>query len=378
MTKGKQSELQNTRLSSYQGDEIDLPDLPELFRALWQGKLTILLCTLFFAVFAVIYVLNAQQWWTAKALITLPKVADVVTFSQAVKRYQPAFDVYQTNEKSNALKGQMLSSGELDALIEQEAIFDRFVLAFNASDNKRSFLKQAPAYKEVLEQLGVDVNDSHAYRVAINGWLRKLRAVVDNKKRPELITLSAQSITDSSSLELLNDYTSFINKKVTEGLMEDLRSTLRIKNNELSQQLESLNELAAQQLELEIAKAEQALIIASAANIRKPVQNLNKEELFAIDLGADAISEKVNVLKSLEDLSILDPNISQISSKLTVLKREFPKIENISVFSYLESAELPLNRDVPKRTLIVVTGCLLGFILGVAVVLVRYVLNKDV
>ncbi len=48
-------------------DEIDLV---ELVKTLWQGKVTIAICTIVFTVCAVIYALTAQQWWTSKAVIT--------------------------------------------------------------------------------------------------------------------------------------------------------------------------------------------------------------------------------------------------------------------------------------------------------------------
>lgn len=367
MTTVKQPEVSLSTSYPQHDEEIDLR---ELFKTLWQGKLTIITCTMMFAIAAVVYALNAQQWWTAKAVITKPKVADVVTFSQVVKRYQPAFDIYQPN-------GQVLSGIELDSLTGQDEIFERFIEAFNANNNKREFLVQSQVFTEALRVVNVNVEDSRVYRLALNEWLGKLKAAANDKNNPQFITLSAESITDQNSFELLNDYITYINEKVTEDLMEDFRSMLQIKNNELSQQLESRKQLVAQQLKLEIAKAEKALRIANAAQIRKPVENLNKEEIFAIDLGADAIREKVNVLKSLDDLSILDLNIGKISNKLNVLQRELPQIENLTVFSYLEAPELPLNRDKPKRGLIVVLGTLVGFLLGLVIVLARFALRNE-
>ncbi|MEZ8144265.1 hypothetical protein A1OK_22030 [Enterovibrio norvegicus FF-454] len=373
MTSGKQSELQYTRPNSHQEDDIDLRIL---FKVLLQGKSTIVACTLLFVATAAVYAINAQEWWTTKAVITTPRVADVVTFSQAVKRYQPAFDYNQFNAENNSFSDLVQPGLELDVLINERTIFERFLQAFNASKNKREFLNQSPVFVSALELLDIN-DDTRAYSLAVNDWLGKLIANRNDKTNNELITLSAQSVTDLSSLTLLNNYIAFINKKVTAGLIDDLRSTLQIKKNELFQQLESRELLVAQQLKLEIAKAERALKIANAAQIRRPVQNLNKEEIFAIDIGADAISEKVNVLKSLDDLSILDPNLGQIRNKLAILQRELPQIENLTLFSYLESAELPLNRDKPKRALIVVLGALLGGMFGIAIVMVRYVFRKD-
>lgn len=368
MTAVKQPNVKNHASYPHRNDDIDFR---QLFKVLWQGKLVIIVCTIAFAIVATIYVINAQQWWTAKAVITAPRLADVVTFNQAVKSYQPAFDINQPN-------GQVLTGKELDDLIEQEKIFERFIEAFNASKNKREYLSQSPLVSEVFNTMGINADDSRAYRLALNEWLEKTNAIANEKKNPQFFTLSAESITGQSSFDLLNDYIAFINQKVTEDLMEDLRSTLSIKSNELSQQLKSRRDLVAQQLKLEIAKAEKALKIASAAQVRKPVENLNKEEIFAIDLGADAINEKVNVLKSLDDLSILDPNISQISNNLNILHRELPKIKTLTLFSYLEAPEVPLNSNKPRRKLIVVLGTLLGGMLGVALVFVSHAFKNEI
>ncbi|MCC4797859.1 hypothetical protein BCT30_04690 [Enterovibrio norvegicus] len=341
-------------------DEIDLR---KLFKILWQGKLTIIAFTIFFGGAGVIYALNAQQWWTAKAVITTPKVTDLVTFSQTVKRYQPAFDIYQPN-------GQVLSGEELDELTGQEEIFERFVEAFNANNNKREFFEQSDTFAELLNGFEIQLDDRVSYRLALQDWLGRMTANMSDKKNPNLITLVAESVTAETSLALLNEYIFFVNAKVTDELMHDLKSTLQIKSNELTQQLESRRDLVAQQLRIEVAKAELAYRIANAAEIRKPVQNLNKKEVFAIDLGADALGEKVKVLKTLEDLSILDPNIAQLSNKLGALNRGLPKVDNLTLFTYLEEGELPLSRDKPKRKWIVVLGILLGGMFGVAAVLV--------
>ncbi|WP_233355890.1 Wzz/FepE/Etk N-terminal domain-containing protein, partial [Vibrio cholerae] len=73
-------------------DEIDLK---ELFSALWQEKWLIIIITLLFSVAAIGYALTAQEWWSAKATVSQPQLQSIASYQQAVKRYQPLFDVYQ-------------------------------------------------------------------------------------------------------------------------------------------------------------------------------------------------------------------------------------------------------------------------------------------
>lgn len=361
VTKEKQTDQNTERSPSFLKDEIDLR---ELFKVFWKDRSIVVVCSLIFAIASSIYAFNAQQWWSTTALVTKPKVVDLLNFSQAVKRYQPAFDVYQPN-------GVVLVGKELNKLSEQDKIFERFIEAFNASDNKREYLEQSDVFEEILKSLEVSESDTRSYRVILNEWFKRFNASAD-KTNPDFTKLSAQSITDQSSFDLLNGYIAFTNQKVTAGLMEDLRSILQVKRHELSQQLESRKQLAAQKLKLEIAKAEKALKIASAAQIMKPVENLNQEEMFPINMGADAIQEKVNVLKDLDDISILEPELEQFKNQIEVLQLELPKIENLKAFSFLKTAELPFSRDEPKRSFIVIVGTLLGLLLGGVIVLFRF------
>ncbi|MEZ8079757.1 LPS O-antigen chain length determinant protein WzzB [Enterovibrio norvegicus] len=381
MTSRTKPELKNKIPNISQDDAIDLRGLVKAF---WKGKFTIITCTFLFSLASVFYALYVQQWWTAKAVITTPKVAEVAIFSQTVKRYQPAFDTKESNSASQLIMAfqsyqseETENSGlELDNLIERESLFNRFVQTFNATNNKRKFLKQSNVFSQWLLAKDIHVEESHEYRIALNEWLKKINAIVEDEKKENVVTLSAESFTKESSLHLINNYIEFTNEKVTTDLIQDLRSILKIKNHELSQRLESRKELIARKLKSEIAKTERALQISNAAQLRKPIENLNKKEIFSIDLGADAISEKLNVLKSLEDLSILDSNIEEIKNRLNLLQREVPKIESFKVFSYLGIAELPLNRDKPKRAVIVMLGTLIGCMLGMIIVLFRLALRK--
>ncbi|MCZ8487826.1 hypothetical protein O9992_10445 [Vibrio lentus] len=50
---------------------------------------------------------------------------------------------------------------------------------------------------------------------------------------------------------------------------------------------------------------------------------------------------------------------------------------DFQTFRYLENIEQPITRDKPKRALIVVLGFVLGGMLGVAIVLIRFAFRKE-
>ncbi|MBF4242553.1 LPS chain length-determining protein, partial [Vibrio anguillarum] len=128
--------------------------------------------------------------------------------------------------------------------------------------------------------------------------------------------LSFQSIDKASSLVLLNAYIDFINQQLNQQLTNDLTSKLTVKHNQLSQQYSSLQQQTQLRLQVELARVQNALAIAKAANINEPVQNLNEEKLFAISIGSKALQAKVDALKSITNLSVFEPRLALLQAQV--------------------------------------------------------------
>ncbi|WP_407331008.1 Wzz/FepE/Etk N-terminal domain-containing protein [Enterovibrio sp. 27052020O] len=335
-----------------QKEEIDLRDFIE---AIWQGKITIVTTILLFGLAALLYVTTAQQWWVSRATITAPTVSDMAKLTQGVSQYHSVFDA------------------ELESLTSQDKLLERYLTTFNANDNKREFFEESKAFSRILELAGVSKTDGKKYRVFLQEWLGRISA---NKKSAYFIVLSTESNSDESSLEILNEYINFTNKKVNQNLRIDLESGLKIRQIELLKKLEEREAIAAQKLEIEIANAELALMITDEAKILRPVENLNSWEIIRIDLGADALRAKVKVLKSMKDLTIVDSYISELTTKLEVFERQYPKDLFFSSFAYIEKADVPISSHKPKRMFIVGLSILLGFSIGLVIVLVRSCMRK--
>ena len=159
--------------------------------------------------------------------------------------------------------------------------------------------------------------------------------------------------------------------------MNNLQAIVQAKHNELQQQKNVLTNQAKLRLDAEIQKTKYALEIAKAANIETPIQNLGESELFAFNLGSKAIDAKISALNKLNSLIVFEPRLQQIEAKLSLLKSTSVK-GNMKFKSvrYLEEPEQAISRDKPKRSLIAVLGCLLGGMLGVAIVLIRFAFRK--
>ncbi|HGS4494364.1 TPA: LPS O-antigen chain length determinant protein WzzB [Vibrio cholerae] len=351
-------------------DEIDLK---ELFAALWQGKWLIIMTTLFCSVIAIVYALTAQEWWSAKATVSQPQLQGIASYQQAVKRYQPLFDVYQED-------GSIIVSETLDLLIDPEVIFKRFIQEFNANGTKRRFMQTNPTFLTLQKQTLAQANDPEVMQQLYEEWFDRIQASAVDKNANEIFTLSFQSVDKASSLTLLNDYVQFVNQTLNLQLNANLISTLAAKYGELIQQEKNLLQQAQLRLQVELERTQYALSIAEAADIKQPVQNLGEQEIFAINIGSRALKAKVDALKSIKDLSVFEPRLAILQSKLSQFDLETLSVEtkwSVNGFYYLDQPELPLTIDKPKRALIVVFGCLFGAILGVVIVLGKFMIRME-
>lgn len=359
--------------SSFQNDEIDLK---ELFIALWKGKITIILCTLVFAIGAVLYAFTAQEWWSSKAKVMIPQVHDFSEYQEQVKQYQPIFDIYQDD-------GTVLVSEELDSLVDNEILFQNFISAYNSSNNKKKFLDGSVEFQSFKAQLNTDTDTDtdkrEATRQLYSEWFQKISAVaVDKKSDISPYTISLQATTKESSYTLLNEYITLVKGVVFDDALNNLQAIVNGKRNELRQQKIILETQAKNRLIVEIERSQYGAEIAKAAQVNKPIQNMGNNELFAIGLGSQALDAKIKALKSVTNLSVIEPRLQQIDAKLEMLKSmKIDRNIKFQTFRYLENVEQPITRDKPKRALIAVLGTLLGGMLGVAIVLVRFAFRKE-
>lgn len=354
---------------SFQNDEIDLK---ELFIALWKGKITIVVCTLIFAIGAVLYALTAQEWWSSKAKVMIPQIHDFAEYQEQVKQYQPICDIYQDD-------GTVLVSEELDSLVDNEILFQNFISAYNSSNNKKTFLDGSAEFQSFKAQLDTDTDKKEATRQLYSQWFQKISAVaIDKKSGVSPYSISLQATTKESSYTLLNEYITSVKAVVFHDALNNLQAIVNGKRNELRQQKTILETQAKNRLTVEIERSQYGLEIAKAAQVNKPIQNMGNNELFAIGLGSQALGAKIKALKSVTNLSVIEPRLQQMDAKLDMLKSmKIDRNIQFQPFRYLENVEQGFTRDKPKRALIAVLGTLLGGMLGVAIVLVRFAFRKE-
>lgn len=351
-----------------QDDEIDLR---ELFAALWKGKWIIIACTFICTALAIAYALMAKEQWSSTAKVAQPQVSDYSEYQNQVVQFQPIFDVYQED-------GTVLVSKALDGLTDERKLYDLFIDEFNSSSNKKAFLETSTIFQKDKAELD-NPEDEDALRKLYSDWYKFLSIKPEDAKRvdgPYVITVSAE--TSQDSFELLNHYIAFVDTKVHQKALNNLAATIGSKKYELKQQSIMLTKQAEQRLLVEKERSEYALTIAAAAGVTKPLQNFGDRELFAINLGADALKEKIKAISQIKNLSVIEPRLEQINSKLEGIK-QLNIEENIQFhpYRYLDFPEKKAFRDNPKRTLSILLGFIFGFFLSLVIVFIKFFLMSN-
>lgn len=350
---------------NHKEDEIDLF---ELFNVLWLSKVKIIAISLLFFVATTIYALTAQQWWSSKAVVIPAQLNDFSEYQFQVKQFQPVFDVYQQD-------GTILVNEELTPLIDNDKLFQQFINSFNSLAHKKAFLLSSEQFQEYLSFN--KISDKEDISRTLDKWFEKIKAVATDKTQDDVYTLSLQATTNKSSFALLNSYIAFVSAQVFKDNISNLQAVTQAKENELKQMLTIFEAQAASYIGVEKQRSLLSLDIAKAANLEQPISNITDNKLFDIQLGSNALQAKVKALDSIDNLGVIDPNIQQIKAKLSLLKTTKINTDiSFKTFRFLENVEMPLNRDKPKRAIIVILGTLLGGMLGVAIVLIQHAISK--
>lgn len=348
--------------------------LRELFKVLWDGKLVIILVTVLFMASGISFALLSQEWWSSRATVTEAQPQDLAAYQQQVKQFQPVFDIYQDD-------GTVLVSKGLDRLADSKLLFQRFINAFNSTNNKKAFLDNSVEFQEFKSSMLTNGSDMTAdgIRALYAKWFDRVSAsIADSKDRNSPYVISFQTTTKESSFDLLTAYIFATESKVHDDAFSNLQATVNGKRNELVQQKIILESQAANQLVVETERAKYAAQIATSAGVDKPIQTGNNKEIFSIELGSRGLEAKVQALKSVKNLSVIEPRLQQIDAKLYMLNNlEINRAVDFQTFRFLENVEQPITRDKPKRAMISLIGTLFGLVLGVAIVIVRFSLRKE-
>ncbi len=349
-----QPDLPQGWVSTRPGREVDLRDL---ILTLWRSKLLILCVAGLFAAGGIAYALLAPQVWISQAEIKQPTLKEIESLELNI------------NQLMNAQVPETAFTA-----FEKKALYEDFVNNFNSFNNKRQFLLEK-GYLDA-EAARHEVTDGKGKRLLLRQMAEGIDARAPDKAKEDVVLSFAASTAEEAKARL-EQYIDFIQAQESAAKGKELDTLWRNRIKTLQSQYESARADTLKQLQDDILRTEYSLRISQAAGIETPVQNLQNRDSFAIDLGARALAEKLKVLKEIKNPEFMNSDIGDLRLQLSSLQAIKLEALPFHSFAYQASPTEPLSRDKPKRPLVVVLATLLGGMLGVGIVLVRFAFREQ-
>ncbi|RUR52566.1 O-antigen chain length regulator [Aeromonas veronii] len=282
-------------------DEIDLR---ELLLELWRQKVLILLVTGAFAVAGIVYAMTARQVWTSQAVISEPSVSQVAALQLAVDKLQAI------------MSGSPLTTPEFSSL-ERPAIYQSFISAFNSMNNKRDFLTQEGVYAAEIEKFYI--SDKRDGRAIMSKLAESVSAKIQDKTSQEM-TLSFSAETPELALQRLEKYIGFVQQQQLKSKNAELQSIWQNRIKTLTTQYDSATADTLLKRQEELQRVGYSLRISKAAGVDVPLERIDSQEVFNIQVGAKGLAEKLKILNEIKDPELLNPELGKIRLQLSSLK----------------------------------------------------------
>ncbi len=303
-------------------------DLIDLFVQLWRGKWVVAAFIALTVVIAGVYLVFAKEKWTSTAIITQPDAAQIGSYSNAL----------------NILYGA--SAPKLTDI--QQSVISRYNASFSA-------LSQSLQNRAIPEKLTIE------------------QAV---KGQPLPLSISYVNGTAETAQKQVAQYIQQVDEQIQKELEVDLNDNIKQQIVTLKDVLSNQETIAQEQKDLRIKQITEALKYAEAANITSPkiqqTQDVTQETMFL--LGTEALQSMI-AHESSRPLTLSD---SYYQNKQKLLDIEKLKIDptTIHAYRYVMKPDLPVYRDSPKRSIVMIIAVLLGGIIGSGVVLGRNALRN--
>lgn len=311
-----------------QSEEIDLI---ELLMQLWRGKWVIASIMVFTIILATAYLFVAKQKWTSEAIVTYPDSGQIASYNNAMS-------VLYSQNPANA-----------PTVVDvQQRFFSRFNSAISA----------------LSEQLDNQVQPE------------KLTIAPAVKDQPVPLKISYTAKTAGEAQKTLTTYIQQINKRVVSELDNDLQTSINSKIDDIKEDLATQEKVAQEKKDRRLQILNQALLVAQQSNIKdtlvQQAETLSEDTLFV--LGSNALSSTIKN-EATRPLP-LDASYYQARQTLLAISALKSKPDTTYALRYVMKPNLPIHRDSPKKSLILVLGALVGIILGSVIVLGRNMMKN--
>lgn len=310
-----QSNTYNT--SPYQDDEIDLS---ELWKAIWAGKFIIVAVSLTFSIASVVYALAQPNIYKASVLLA---PADESSSGGGLSQMAGQFGGLASLAGINLAGGGTDKTGLALEVLKSRYFIEKFI-------NKHNL--QVPL-------------------MAAENWNRKSNLLLIN---PEIYNETSQKWLREADFPITSEPSSW-------EMYEEFSQLLNIEQDK---------ETGMITISIDYYSPQAAIqwLTWLVDDINAEIRQQDKSEA---QNSIDYLQSKLEITK-LADMQTVFYQLIEEQTKTIMLA----EVSNEYVLKTIDPANAPDNKDKPKRALIVVLGTMLGGMLSVLIVLVRYFTNK--
>lgn len=336
-------------------NEIDLINLVEI---LWRARTKIVATVFAFACVGILVSFLLPQKWTSQAIVT------------------PAEPVQWQDLENTLTKLRVL---DMDINVSRSDVFNLFIKKFQSPSLLEDYLRSSPYVMEQLKGADIDEMDLHRAIVRLGEKMTAVDSNAGKKSETSLYTSWTLSFTAPQAEEaqsVLQGYIHYISSIVEKETLEDIRNKLFIKTSFEKERLAMDRVRLKNQMEANIQRLNYSLEIANAAGIKKPVysngQAVKDDPDFSISLGADGISRKLEIEKSVTDVAEINGELRNRQYHVDQLLAMNVSDVKFTPFKYQLSPSLPVHKDGPAKSMIVILAVLLGGMVACGGVLLNY------
>ncbi|MGP0654831.1 LPS O-antigen length regulator Wzz(fepE) [Citrobacter freundii] len=340
---------------SANANEIDLVNLIEI---LWRARTKIIATVFAFACVGILVSFLLPQKWTSQAIVT------------------PAEPVQWQSLENTLTKLRVL---DMDISVSRGDVFNLFIKKFQSPSLLEEYLRSSPYVMDQLKGADIDEMELHQAIVRLSEKMKAVDTNLGKKNETSLDTSWTLSFTAPQAEEaqsVLKGYIQYISDIVVKETLEDIRNKLSIKTSFEKERLEMDRVRLKNQLEANIQRLNYSLEIANAAGIKKPVysngQAVKDDPDFSISLGADGIERKLEIEKSVTDVAEINGELRNRQYHVEQLLAMNVSDVKFTPFKYQLTPSLPVKKDGPAKSMIVILAALLGGMVACGGVLLNY------
>lgn len=269
---------------------------------------------------------------------------------------------------------------DVQTTITPDSLLSDFMRNFDSRSLREKYLINTTYFKELVnnKQVTPDERNRLINRI-LQGNIESHSSAQDkesDKKEYRYYEIKYSAENPVAARDLLEGYINYVAAVVETELHQSISYQVdMLKGKEIGRyNLDKAREENAQRIKVE--RLQYALEIANSAGLKKPSWSnggtIQDDPDFSVTLGSDGLNRKLKIEQSMSDPIALNTDLQ--NRRLYIEKLNQLKINELNVvpFKYMRAPYEPLQRDAPKRSLIVLLFGMAGLIAACAYTLLSH------